>query len=105
MIIIILITIAFTLDMYLTYCYAQEYKKRFPDRDWTIVEANPIIRNSWRKMGMDNGSLFSFFIICIILFTIIKLISENWHYFLFGIYFMMCVFHYTNFNALRRLKK
>lgn len=103
--IIPLITGAFLLDMFLTYRLAQAYKNKFPDKDWTTIEANPIIRNSWRKFGLKNGSLVSCAIISLILFTILQFTSENWHYFFFGIYSMMCVFHYTNFKALERIKK
>ena len=103
--IVLLILGAFLLDMFFTYRLAQAYKNKFPDRDWTTIEANPIIRYSWRKMGLISGSCISGIIISIILFTILQFTSENWHYFFFGIYSMMCVFHYTNFKALERIKK
>ena len=102
--ILIYIIFAFILDMYLTYCYAGYYKNRNPDKDWTIVESNPIIRNFWKRFGLEIGSLLSFFVILIILSIIIEMVSSQWLYFIAGVYSMMVVYHFVNFNALRRIK-
>jgi len=103
--IIILILAAFAFDMFLTFVYANMYKKVFPDKDFTVAEANPIIRFLWRKLGLVAGHIVSIFIIFWILAFIISKTSENCHWFIFGVYSMMCIYHFTHFNALKLIKK
>lgn len=92
-------------DLILSHIYMSNYKKQFPKGDWTLVEANPIIRYFIRKLDLDFGMIVGGIIVAVILALIINYTGNSFHFFLLGVYYMMCTFHFLNFMALRRLRK
>jgi len=105
MIIEIFVFSTFLLDMFLTGLYLNEYKKRFPKNDWTLSEANPIIRACIRKWDLVDGVVYGGIIIFFILLLIMVLSPWKIRYFLGGIYSMAVLYHWVNFQALKRIKK
>lgn len=102
--IITLIILAFILDMFLTYKYLKVYKEKYPKCDWTLAEANPILKTSLKYWGLGNGMIYGGVIIFIMLLIILALINDNWRYFILGVYYMVNTYHFVNWNALKRLK-
>lgn len=100
----ILIIAAFIIDMFLTYNYLKTYKEIRPKADWTLAEANPLLRACLRDLGLKPGIIVGGIFISLILSLIIFIVNENWKYFLLGLYFMVNTFHLVNWNALKRLK-
>lgn len=92
------------LDLFLTYKFLSLYKKRFPKKDYTAVETNPLIRNAIRSMGLIDGMIISGFIIIMILMVLLSVIPYHWKYFLAGVYYMMVCFHLLNFLSLKRME-
>ena len=101
-IIFIMIVLFFT-DMTLSYFFLKDCRK-VTKGDWTLIEANPIIRYFLREFGLGYGILIGSGFVFAILLVIVSITNEHMHYFLAGIYYMMCAFHFLNFMALRRLK-
>lgn len=92
------------LDLILTYNFLKIYKKRFPKKDYTVVETNPLIRTAIRKMGLNEGMALSSVIMIMMLMVILKMIPYEWRYFLAGVYYMMVCFHLINFLSLKRME-
>lgn len=92
------------IDLLLTYNFLSLYKKRFPKKDYTAVETNPLIRHNIRSMGLSEGMAFSGVIILIILMVLLSILPYQWQYFLAGVYYMMITFHLTNFLALKKME-
>ncbi len=103
MIINYLLIIGCLLDLLLTYNYLRLYKKQFPNKDFAIIEANPLIRNFIRRFGLLDGVVYSGGIILFILTLLIAFLPVNGKFFLAGAYYMMVTFHLTNYLALKRL--
>jgi len=93
----------FFLDMTLSYFFLKDCKK-ITKGDWTVIEANPIIRYFIRKFELGFGLLIGSGFIFFILLVIVSITPEKLHYFFAGIYYMMCAFHLLNFRALKRIK-
>ncbi len=93
------------LDILFTYKFLIIYKERFPKKDYTAVETNPLIRSLVRQLGIFDGIMISGGIIFCILVLLLSIIPYHWKYFLLGVYYMMVTFHLTNFLAIRRIKK
>jgi len=104
MIIEIAIIIGSILDLILTYNYLKIYKEKFPEKDFVVIEANPLIRYCVRTLGLKEGIFRSGFIILPILIALIYILPINWRYFLAGIYYTTITFHLTNFFAIRWMK-
>ena len=92
----------FCLDMILSYEYLLKYKEQFPKGDWTLVESNPIIRHWIRRFGLEAGMVTGTISVGLILAVILKFTGHHFHFFLAGMFYMMCTFHFLNFMALRR---
>lgn len=104
MIINYMLIVGLVLDLFLTYRFLGVYRNRFPDKDYAAIESNPLIRFFIREKGLGEGIIMSGLIIFLILLVLIVYLSENWKYFLAGVYYMMVTFHLLNFLALNRLK-
>lgn len=101
----ILILITFLMDMFLTYRYVGTYKKLYPKNDWTLAEANFILRFSMKYLGLKKGMIVGGGIILIILIITVKLLPIYYGFFLLGMYFMANVYHFVNWQAMKRLIK
>lgn len=104
MIIEIALIIGLIIDLVLTYHYLKFYRERFPKKDYLVIESNPLIRSMVGRYGLVDGIVFSGFIILVILIILIAYTNTNFKFFLGGVYYMMIVFHLTNFLALKRMK-
>lgn len=98
------VILGLVLDLILTHNFLKLYKKRFPKKDYTVVETNPLIRHAVRNMGISEGIALSGAIILIILLVILSVIPYHWKYFLAGVYYMMVCFHLINFLSLKRME-
>ncbi len=92
------------LDLILTYNYLRIYKKKFPQKDYTVIEANPLIRHFIRNFGLGDGMVYSGSIIVAIVILILEIGNTNFKFFLAGAYYMMVTFHLTNLLAFKRMK-
>ncbi len=92
------------LDLILTYNFLSLYQKRFPKKDYTVVETNPLIRNAVRSLGLIDGIIISGIIIIAILMVLLAVLPYHWKYFLLGVYYMMVCFHLINFLSLKRME-
>lgn len=100
----IFILVLSILDLTFTYFYVSTFHAKFPKLDYTTLEANPILRMSWKKLGSKSGMIVGGAIVFIILTLLVLSISEKWQYFLAGILLMMNVYHLLNFSQLSALK-
>lgn len=91
------------LDLFLTYQFLETYRQRFPKKDYTAVETNPLIRFCIRKFDLFGGMMVSGFVISIILVWLLTILPYQWKYFMLGVYYMMVTFHLLNFLAVKRL--
>lgn len=99
-----LIFLGCILDLVLTYKFLSVYKKKFPKKDYTVVEANPLIRNAIRSLGLVDGMILSGVIILAILGMLLIILPYHWKYFLAGVYYTMICFHLVNFLSLKRME-
>lgn len=104
MIINYILVVGLLLDLLLTYKFLGLYKKRFPNKDYTVVETNPLLRYMVRTQGLGEGIISGGGIILMVLIALIFILPSGGKHFLAGAYYMMIVFHLTNFLALNRLK-
>ncbi len=104
MIIEIAIVLGSIIDLTLTYNYLKIYKEKYPEKDYAIIEANPLVRYNIRKLGLKERVFRSGFFILPILILLIYFLPINWRYFLAGCYYMMITFHLINLLALKKLK-
>ena len=92
------------IDLGTTYLYANSFHNKFPKLDYTILEANPIIKYSWKTLGLNLGMIVGGLIIFAILFLITMNLSEKWLWYLMGVFTMMIIYHFLNFSQLAALK-
>ncbi len=90
-------------DLWLTWQFLDIYRERFPKKDYTAVETNPLIRFCVRKFGLNGGMIISGFVIMIILIWLLTVLPYQWKYFMMGVYYMMVAFHLLNLLAVKRL--
>lgn len=100
----ILILIFSILDIGATYLYVSSFHNKFPTLDYTALEANPILRLSWRQWGLNIGTLIGGAIVFTILLLIVLNTKDNWLWFLMGVLSMMLIYHLLNFSQLAQLK-
>ncbi len=96
------------LDLFLTHSYLQLYQKRFPKNDWTVAEANPIIRYATRKLGLNQGMIVSGTIIMGIVMIVLVAIPTKYEaskWFFVGLYYSVNVHHFINNRAMKKLLK
>ena len=101
----ILVLLTFLGDMLLTYRYVKIYKKLYPKGDYTLAEANFILRKCMKYLGLEKGMMVGSTIILLILILFVKLFSNNFMFFLLGMYFMANIYHFVNWQAMKRLIK
>ncbi len=104
MIIEIVVFAGAILDLVLTYNYLRIYRRKFPDKNYIVIEANPLIRWGIRNFGLSNGVAYSGMAILFILGLLLYYLPSNAKWFLAGAYYMMVTFHLTNLLALKRMK-
>lgn len=104
MIINFILILGSVLDLFLTYKYLGIYKEKFPKKDWTVIEANPLIKICVRMKGLGEGMLIAGTVIIAIMVVLINVLPTRWKFFLAGVLYMMNVFHLINFLAIKRME-
>jgi len=100
----IIILILSLLDLTATYLYASSFHTKFPQLDYKTLEANPIIRTSWKLFGLNLGMIIGGVIVLALLSLLVLSISDKWQYYLCGALSMMIIYHFLNFSQLANLK-
>ena len=101
----LLILATFLMDMFLTYRYVGSYRKLYPESDWTLAEANPILRISMKHLGLEKGMFVGGGSILVILILTVGNFPYYYGWFLLGMYFMANTYHFVNYRAMKRLIK
>ena len=101
----VIIIIFFGLDMLFSYDYLKRFKTRHPNKDWGVVERNPIIRACVKQLGLGQGMLVGTMCVLVMITVVMLSISLYFKYFLAGVFFMVNVQHFANLSALRELNK
>lgn len=96
----IIILVLSGLDLIFAYLYLNKLQKIYKETSITKFEANPILKYSIKKFGLDKGVVFGGLFIFGILIFLILFMSKNQLFFLAGVYSMMLVYHGLNFNLL-----
>jgi hypothetical protein len=102
--IVIIILIMSLVDLTATYFYVSTFKNKFPQLDYTALEANPILKTSWKLFGLQKGMIIGGLLVIALLSLIVLSVSEKWQYYLLGLFSMMIVYHLLNFAQLAALK-
>lgn len=99
----IIILVLSLVDLTATYFYVSTFNTKFPNLDYTSLEANPILRMSWKQFGLAKGMIFGGILVFCIMLILVLAMTEKWQYFFLGILVMMCIYHLLNFSQLARL--
>jgi len=99
-----IVLLLFMCDMFFTHNYLEIYRDKFPTKDWTLVEANPLIRNLVKNVGLNQGIVLSGLIIFVFLLILLWIGGEKSTYFLMGLYFMVDVYHFVQLRAIENIK-
>lgn len=99
------VIVLFLLDMILSYLYIKGFRERHSNKDWSVVEANPILRTCIKNIGLEKGMLVGSIILLGILGIIFNYTTHRFKYFLAGLYFMVNVQHLVNYNSIKMLDK
>lgn len=101
----LILILLFGLDIFFTLFNIYKYKKLFPNKDFTKLEANPIILWIWKKLGFKNGVKVN--ILIYIIFSLIVYFYFNTETVLIaiGIYILLTFYHLNNYNELKKIEK
>lgn len=102
--IIIVILVMSILDLGATYAYVNAFHTKFPNLDYTSLEANPILKMAMKQFGLTKGMIIGGIIVFAILLLIVLSAAESWLYYIAGLFSMMIVYHFLNFAQLAALK-
>lgn len=101
--VLILVMIASTFDVCLTYYYINKYKTWQPDKPYNLMERNPLLVFLWNKLGLVFGTLSGL----VIILTLEAIIIKEAHWVIVLILLGLLVFafsnHYSNINLLNKL--
>lgn len=100
----IIIMIMSILDLGATYFYVSTFHAKFPQLDYTTLEANPILRMSWKQFGLGTGMIIGGIVVFALLSLLTLTASEKWQIYLAGVLSMMIIYHFLNFSQLAALK-
>jgi len=90
----------FVLDLILTYINANKYKKLFPEKDYTNIELNPIVKGLWKNFGLIKGGIVATIIQILILLFVINYLGYTFLLILLGIYLTIILIHIDNFSLI-----
>ena len=91
-------------DLVATYNYVATFNKKFPQLDYKQLEANPILRTSWKFWGLKLGTIIGGAFVFAMVFFLVFTISTNWKWFFTGVFSMMLIYHILNWVQLGNLK-
>ncbi len=92
------------LDLFLSYKYLKQFIKLFPDKDYILLEANPIIKLCLKKFKFPKGMFIAIPLVIALWIFIIGMLDRDWLFFSCGALGMMIVYHYANFTQLKVLE-
>jgi len=98
-----IIIFGFILDMVFTYQYLNMYKKRFPKNDYTVAEANVLLRTLIRKFGLQDGIVYGSLILGFVVVVAVNLLRIEILYMMIGFYYSVNVHHFVNNRALKQM--
>ena len=96
----IIILVLSLLDLTASYLYVNQFSKKYPTVDPTIIEANPILKYSMKHFGVQKGMIFGGIIVFAIVLLVSLSIKENGLYYMAGVFSMMLIYHTLNFKLL-----
>src|SRR3990167_4639625 len=96
----IIILILSVIDLGATFLYISTFHNKFPQLDYTTLEANPILRMAMKNLGLVKGMIVGGLIVFAILVLLVLTIPDKWQYYLSGVFTMMIVYHFLNFSQL-----
>lgn len=100
----ILIMVMSLIDLGATYFYVSTFHTKFPQLDYTSLEANPILRMSWKQFGLNTGMIVGGLVVFALLSLVALTAPEKWQIYLAGVLSMMIIYHFLNFSQLAALK-
>ena len=92
------------IDLTATYLYVSTFHSKFPQLDYTTLEANPVLRTAWKTLGLNLGMIIGGLVVFTLLSLLVLNISNNWQWFFCGTLSMMIIYHALNFMQLAALK-
>ena len=92
------------LDLFLSYLYLKQFIHLFPEKNYVLLEANPLIKLGLKWFGFPKGMFFSMPFVVGAWYIIITLLNTEWLSFACGMLTMMIMYHWLNFNQLKDLK-
>ena len=95
----------FVLDLLLTYINAIKYKKLFPNKDYTNIELNPIVKELWKRFGLLIGGILATMIQLAILIYLVLYLDKDFLLILLGFYLAVILTHLDNFFLIIKKKE
>jgi hypothetical protein len=101
-VIVILMTLSLT-DLVLTGYYVHKYKTWQPEKEYKLMELNPLLVFLWNNLGFWLGHIIGSVIILSLVFIVGKL-GHPIIIILIGLFFLYAIFgHFTNIGLLKEL--
>lgn len=101
-IIVILMTLSLT-DLVLTGYYIYKYKNWQPEKEYKLMELNPLLVFLWNNLGFWLGHIIG----SIIILSLMFIIGKSAHPIIIGIVGLILIYalfgHYTNIGLLKEL--
>lgn len=91
----------FVCDLTFTYFIAKKYKMLFPDKDYTAIELNPLVKYCWKHFGLKQGTIICGVLFCIILIALLQFLSDSGVVFALGVYTVIFVLHIHSWRLLK----
>lgn len=102
--IVIILMVMSLVDLTASYFYASTFHNMFPTKDYTQLEANPILSNSWKLWGLNKGMIIGGLAVFILLTIVAMSVPRDTKIYLTGVFTMMIIYHFLNFRLLAGLK-
>lgn len=97
----IAILILSLMDLTASFFYVSTFHAKYPDKDYTMIEANPVIKMALKLFGVTKGMLFGGAIVFGIVVLLAFSAKENLQLFMAGMLTMMNAYHWLNFRLLK----
>jgi len=97
-----LISICFIADIVFTYLNVVRYKKLFPNKDYTNLELNPLVKTFWKLCGLLYGGIIATLIQIFLIVIFIISFSIETLYTLFGVYIAILLIHLDNYSLINK---
>lgn len=101
----IVLTLFFILDMFFTYYNIRLFRKKYPEKDYSKMELNPIPKYFWNKLGLLYGGILSVIFFGLIIYLLVFKFPYDIKLILIGIYFVIIGLHLSNLSMLKKKKE